>query len=186
MTLLRFCLLFVTFTVMFCFVGPMVAMTARWVSDIVNTPVPYALAPFCVGLLFRRYWVSAAAGLVVCAGMVVLFYIGDDLSSQHAFNSSGFTTYLPQALIVGPIFGLLGGIVGHLQLRLRLVLCLAFCVVVILFQIRDIWESNAIVPEHRNLWDDASLLINAVVWSLWAVGGAWVRKSSDEPAESRA
>ena len=72
-------------------------------SAVANTPVCYAIAPFIMGLMTRRWWLGALAGAATCALMVVTFYIADDLTSPYPFNMTGFTTYFVQAFPAGAI-----------------------------------------------------------------------------------
>ena len=149
----------------YCVAGPLFSQQATWVSEVANTPIVYAIAPYALALgMTRRVWRGAVVGALTCLAMVVVFYLADDLSSGQPFNLTGFTTYAAQSVPAGAVFGLLGSVTAKRRHRQRVAVAMVFCVAWVGFQVADV-----AVPDRSTRLDDAALLANALVWSLLTI-----------------
>ena len=154
-------LLYWVIVVSFCAVTPYLAEHSSWISEVANTPAPYVIAPFTIGLLAgRNLAVATAQGLLLSLLMVGVFYWADDLSSAEAFNATGLTAYAAQAVVVGPVGGLVGGLAARAGRTARIVVAGLVCGCVIAFQMTDI-----LVPDTSRRVDDIALLLNVAGWS---------------------
>ena len=164
----------------FSAVGPLIATKALWISDVANNPLPYAMAPFVLGVLAGpKLWRSVVAGLFICVAMVVVFYVADDASSPYPFNVTGLSAYFVQALVAGPVFGLLGGLSTGLSGRVRVLAVSALCLAALIWQVRS---NSGLDLRPGKAVADVALIVNVVVWSMLVLlATRWSLRSETAP-----